>query len=505
MRVRLIEAGLALTLLVATGCEPRGTGTATPAAAPRPTATPTAEPAPPLNPLTGLEVADPSLLKMPAILISISHFPATARPQAGLSFSPFVYEFYITEGATRFLAVFHGEWPAPEIQVRGDCDVRAGPFTGDRPIIGNRVWFDANRDGLQTPGERGIAGLCVNLYDEGGRGLAQTTTDSNGFYGFTAAPGTYWVEFIRPEHLVLVNPHLGSSQVDSDPETSLGRVRVTTSGEDLSIDAGLIPSQSQSPDADAGPPSAQIGPIRSGRLVYRHLARLFENSCLIFAYASPEVREQLPECAVVFHQVLGGGYMLDLDELWEIARENKRRSNSELHYSGYHFSEPPPADGRPASTLEVYFAYQNQSGWYYDPASQSYLRYVDTSEIHEAGILHPETDRLTGRQLQVQNIIVVFAKHEVISPTNLDILLDPGRTGKAILFRDGVTLNIDWSTGSKSSEQAGGQMQFLQKNGEPAELRPGHTWVIVVTPETTVDEETEASWQLNFVPPEGAK
>jgi hypothetical protein len=442
---------------------------------------------------------------MPAVLISISHFPATARPQAGLSFAPFVYEFYITEGATRFLAVLHGEWPVPEIPVRGDCDVRAGPFTGDRPIIGNRAWFDANRDGLQTAGEKGVAGLCVNLYDEAGGGLAQTTTDSNGNYAFSAAPGTYWVEFVRPAHLAFVEPHSGNAFLDSDAETSLGRVKVTTTGEDLTVDAGLIPTDSPSPYVNVEPPRAQVGPIRSGRLIYRHLARSFENSCLIFAYASPEVRERLPECAVVFHQILGGGYMLDLDELWQVARDNERRSKTGLDYSGYHFSESPPADGRPASALEVFFAYQNQSGWYYDAASQSYLRYVDTSEIHEAGILHPETDRLTGRQLAVQNIIVVFAKHEVISPTNLDILLDPGRTGKAILFRDGVTLNIDWSTGSKDSEQATRPMQFLQKNGDPAELRPGHTWVIVVTPETIVDEESQGRWQLTFAPPDGAK
>jgi hypothetical protein len=401
--------------------------------------------------------------------------------------------------------VFHGEWPAPESLVRGGCDVRAGPFTGDRPIIGNRVWFDANRDGRQTPGEKGIAGLCINLYDESGRGLAQTTTDSNGNYAFSAAPGTYWVEFVRPGHLTFVEPHMGGTFLDSDAETTLGRVKVSTTAEDLTVDAGLVPSESPSPNADAEPPSAQVGPIRSGRLMYRHLARSFENSCLIFAYASPEVRERLPECAVVFHQILGGGYMLDLDELWQVAKDNQRHSKTELDYSGYRFSEMPPADGRSATDLEVYFAYQNQSGWYYDPASQSYLRYVDTSEIHEAGILHPETDRLTGRQLQVQNIIVVFAKHEVISPTNLDILLDPGRTGKAVLFRDGLTLNIDWSTGAKNSAEAGRPMQFLQKNGDPVDLRPGHTWVLVVTPETTLDEESAGRWQLTFGPPEGAK
>src|SRR6187549_155304 len=40
------------------------------------------------NPLTGLPVSDPSTLDLPAVLISITNFPPSARPQAGLSFSP---------------------------------------------------------------------------------------------------------------------------------------------------------------------------------------------------------------------------------------------------------------------------------------------------------------------------------------------------------------------------------------------------------------------------------
>src|SRR5918996_587742 len=35
------------------------------------------------NPLTGQRVAEPPLLDIPALLISISHFPPAARPQAG--------------------------------------------------------------------------------------------------------------------------------------------------------------------------------------------------------------------------------------------------------------------------------------------------------------------------------------------------------------------------------------------------------------------------------------
>ena len=99
-----------------------------------PTITPTPQPLPSpvaygpdefpegYNPLSGLPVSDPARLEYPAILLSVSHFPPAARPQAGLSFTPFVYEYYITEGSTRHLAVVYGEFPAPEIPLHGDCD-----------------------------------------------------------------------------------------------------------------------------------------------------------------------------------------------------------------------------------------------------------------------------------------------------------------------------------------------------------------------------------------------
>src|SRR5262245_47231385 len=62
-----------------------------------------------VNPLTGQEVADPSLLNYPAVLVSISNMPVTARPQAGPAFAPWIFELYIGEGTTRFMGVFYGD------------------------------------------------------------------------------------------------------------------------------------------------------------------------------------------------------------------------------------------------------------------------------------------------------------------------------------------------------------------------------------------------------------
>jgi hypothetical protein len=462
-----------------------------------------------INPLTGEAVADPTLLKIPAVLISISHFPAIARPQSGLSFAPFVYEFYITEGATRYLAVFYGEFPQVESAVQGGCETRIGPILKTASIVGNLVWYDSNGNGLQDPGERGISGLCVNLLDSEGNLIQRTSTDSNGFYAFNVQPGEYSVEFVAPPSLTFTHPGVGESDRDSDPDPASGQADVTVASDDVTIDAGLVVRSGSSlpttPQSEQ--PPAQVGPIRSGRLMYRYIAQYFENSCLIFGSASPEVLAHLPKCLIVFHQIYGGGFMLDLSELRSVALENQRKSKTQFDYSGNRFNPTPMTTGSAATELRTDFAYLNQSGWIYDAASQSYLRYVDTSEYDQAGILHPEVDRLTGRQLHFENLIVLFAEHQVISPTNLAIHLDPGTTGDALLFRDGRVTKIAWATTSKQEAETSVErpIRFLARDGEPVPLKPGDTWITVVTPETTVEQSEPGKWLLKFEPPAGAK
>ncbi len=278
---------LLLALSVAAGCETGPTRAAPSSAVPDATQTPApthASLAPDINPLSGMRAADASLLKVPALLVSISNFPATARPQAGLSFAPFVYEFYITEGATRFLAVFYGEEPGPEIPIHGGCATRSGPFVQSGIMLGNRVWLDANRNGMQDPGEGGVSGMCVNLYDASGKLLQRAATDSNGYYGFNVKPGQYSVEFARILGYDFTQPSAGEEAADSDADPASGRAKVNISADDLSVDAGLVPSTTATAPTGAPLPLAQVGPVRSGRLIYRYIAGSFQNSCLIYAF-----------------------------------------------------------------------------------------------------------------------------------------------------------------------------------------------------------------------------
>lgn len=74
------------------------------------------------NPLTGLTAADPALLERRPIAVKITQFPRLVRPQAGLTLADVVYEYYIEDGLTRFIAVFYGN----DAEMAGP--VRSGRF-----------------------------------------------------------------------------------------------------------------------------------------------------------------------------------------------------------------------------------------------------------------------------------------------------------------------------------------------------------------------------------------
>jgi len=132
--------------------------------------------------------------------------------------------------------------------------------------IGNRVWFDADRDGIQDAGEPALEGVLVELLDEHGdpvlRGGVPVTarTDSRGLYYFEVEPGTsYVVRFTAdagtdvsglvsygvtdPAELLLTQPGSGSdAAVDSDADTTTRTTPVTVGGpgrNDHTLDAGF--------------------------------------------------------------------------------------------------------------------------------------------------------------------------------------------------------------------------------------------------------------------------
>jgi hypothetical protein len=199
--------------------------------------------------------------------------------------------------------------------------------------------------------------------------------------------------------------------------------------------------------------------------------------------------------------------MLDIERMKRVAGQNAENTSS-FNYASNLYSGEAPAGGKPALELREFWAYLNQSKWEYDAASQAWWRYVDESDPGTAGALHPEVDRLNGRQLMFENIVLLFAEHTVIKPTIVDINLTPGQVGKAFLFRDGQVYDIRWSTRAGEYEQTTGlrrPIQFLNLDGSRAALRPGHTWVILFSTQSYLESLPFGVWRARFVAPAGTK
>ena len=325
-----------------------------------------------LNPLTGLPVQNPVNLLLPPALVSVTNFPPTSRPQAGLSFSPIVFELYIGEGMTRYLALFYGDYPQ------------------------------------------------------------------------AALPA-------------------GSGDVQSE------------------LTAGL-----------PQPETASIGPVRSGRLPYEYVRKLY-NGFIVMASAYQKVADQISDYVNVFgdDNTDPNSALIPVEKLEEIAKANKSDLSADS-LTGMVFDSQVPADGKNAPSLWIFYAYKNQVFWRYNPADGSYHRWQDNAD---GQTFIEQTDRLNGEPLTYENVIVLFADHEVTNKYLIDIDLLYVKKGKALLFRDGQMYEIYWTTKSEEYEKTTGKLRpirFIDADGNPFPLKPGQTWIELVTPYTTYWETVDS-------------
>ena len=466
-----------------------------------------------INPLTGRAVPDPSLLDLPAVLVSISNSPASTRPQAGPGFAPWVFELFIGEGVTRFMNVFYGDYPRRVPNIIGECEVQDEIMRTDKNLIGNRVWLDENANGMQDDWEMGVGGVCVRLLDGTSRKvLKETSTNSNGYFEFENPGSDVIIQFVKPSEYQFTQADIGDDDHDSDADEATGETPIIKTDSTASFwDAGLTLTENIIPTPNPSatvtpfyiPTETYVGPIRSGRLTYNQIGGMFPNSCLVYASAAWDIGEMLDACEIVFGVDLTtpNSALLPVTRLRELAEENLNPKQP-VNYSGNRFSEEVPQGGVPARQIDVYYHLYNQSAWTYDPISKSYLRFTDDEDGN--GILHPATDRFTERQLAFENVIVVLAEHMRFRHNQLEVNFGNGQGNFAYLFRDGQAFNVRWSTTNREWEKTTGlrrPMHFVDAQGNPVPLHPGQTWIHIVTPFSSITDQGDADWLVKFVPP----
>jgi len=135
--------------------------------------------------------------------------------------------------------------------------------------IGDFVWEDLDRDGIQDNDEPGIPGVTVELYDCAGGFIASTTTNAAGIYSFfveNPTPGTrnLYVRFVAPEGYYFSPPNQGADDtVDSDADPQTGNTECfsmqfspwpfpTDYTRDAGLYKGLVPPPPPPPEKPSG-------------------------------------------------------------------------------------------------------------------------------------------------------------------------------------------------------------------------------------------------------------
>lgn len=135
---------------------------------------------------------------------------------------------------------------AGERNMTVDCGLYSTSATNSVGALGDYVWYDTDKDGVQDNTETGVSGIRVILYNSGGSAIDTTSTDQTGYYLFpNLTPGNYSVGFSNlPVGYIFTSQDLGGNDnLDSDPNVGTGRtsnVSVTGGATNSTLDAGIF-------------------------------------------------------------------------------------------------------------------------------------------------------------------------------------------------------------------------------------------------------------------------
>ncbi|MEZ4558385.1 MAG: DUF3048 C-terminal domain-containing protein [Caldilineaceae bacterium] len=235
---------------------------------------------------------------------------------------------------------------------------------------------------------------------------------------------------------------------------------------------------------------AQIGPVRSARLVNYYLGALY-NAGLLCSGASDPVRYTLK------HEAPFPYLDIDLDDpsnaRYSASVGSDYRTRLRTSTDGYvrwlgdwGVQQPAavrgftfgatPAGGAPATSIQIPYpaATGSNVGYTYAPESGRYLRTLGGA---------PHLDGNSGAQVGVENVIVQVVPHQVTdivedSLGSLSIRLNLFGSGRAIVLRDGQAFEGTWQSNSR-----GDTPRFFDAGGNEIPLKPGRTWISIVPPD----------------------
>jgi len=256
-----------------------------------------------------------------------------------------------------------------------------------------------------------------------------------------------------------------------------------------------------------GEDSPMVGPIRSGRLVDAQLVNLY-NGILVYGNADPQVDVVLvnnlgvramaakdttcpPVCGDDTHSV--AGVFADSAGITRYANDNGI-PNKKPDLRGMLFDPQVPKGDTGGTFLAVQFGIENRAEWRYDPSTSTYLRWIENGVDNGVFDMIPLVDRVNNEQLSFANIIILSGMYTTYAPTLHDFAVIDNRVGQtALFFRDGVMTFGTWKTSHENRP-----IQFFDSNGFAYALKPGNTWIVLGSPESTMVETRPGEWVYKF-------
>jgi hypothetical protein len=240
----------------------------------------------------------------------------------------------------------------------------------------------------------------------------------------------------------------------------------------------------------------KVGPIRSGRKIDVPLMNAYQ-SLLVFCaeYSATwdymelhDVGDRLlyvgpVDCPALCRderEIQENGIFGNTAELRKAAKVLKI-PDTVPDLNGMVFQEEPPPMSGTASNIWVRFISDNAiAEWRYNPEDKRYYRWSETGKPNRD--MAPLLDRLTGEQLSVSNVIVLYANY--IRRQYREIYeLELFGGGTALIFRDGKMEDGIWRL-----PKIDRPLQFYGQDG-PMALRPGVTWIGIVEDDSTAEQD----------------
>jgi len=266
-----------------------------------------------------------------------------------------------------------------------------------------------------------------------------------------------------------------------------------------------------------GNDSPRVGPVRSGRYMDEHIARMY-HSFLMFKGADPRELTYLHSTDLnPFLIIVGigtcppyfiGPYKRDSYNnvffnmtLWPACVAKKGLDNSPQTLSGGFFSTDVPSSPLHASRIYTSYSVYNYHYWAYDPITSNYFRYQEAQDLVKGATeekYSPLTDDVTKLPVTASNVVVLFVPYIFSNTYNAEdevYRIDLVDYGNAYVYRDGVAIPAQWHRNLPDQP-----ITLTDLNGAPIYLHPGRTFYEVIGATSTYTQNG-TDWRFTFQTP----